>query len=90
MKKFNNTDLFTGYLKQLLHNFNLPKIKVYTKEHAKYKLATNEESPEILSSVQSNKNETFKNVRYFPYIKNGEIQEYIEHFNTKTNLQEYS
>ena len=90
MKKFNNTDLFTGYLKQLLHNFNLPKIKVYTKEHAKYKLANNEESPEILSSVQSNKNETFKNVRYFPYIKNGEIQEYIEHFNTKTNLQEYS
>ena len=32
MEKFNNTTLFTGYLKQLLHNYNLPKYKVYTKD----------------------------------------------------------
>ena len=86
MKKFNNSDLFTGYLKQLLHNFNLPKIKVYTKEHQKYAETHNgEESPEILSTVKADLTDyttnsqttASKNIRYFPYIKNGEIQEYI-------------
>ena len=37
MEKFNNTTLFTGYLKQLLHNFNLPKYKIYTKAQAEYR-----------------------------------------------------
>lgn len=91
MKKFNESDLFTGYLKQLLHNFNLPKIKVYTKEHRKYLEKNHEESPEIISTlkatltnytIENNKYNTnkppMKNVRYFPYIKDGEIQEHID------------
>lgn len=73
MKKFNTSDLFTGYLKQLLHDFNLPKIKVYTKKHREYFNKHNKESAEILSTSQN----TDLNVRHFPYLKDGQIQEYI-------------
>lgn len=89
MKKFNNSDLFTGYLKQLLHNFHLPKIKIYTKQHEQYLQKYHTESPEILETLEASpKNETnvqtgelitqSKNVRYFPYLKDGEIQEYVD------------
>lgn len=36
MEKFNNTGILTGYIKQLLHNFNLPKYRIYTKENELY------------------------------------------------------
>lgn len=36
MFKFNNDHIFTGYLKQLLASFHLPKCKVYTKEQQQY------------------------------------------------------
>lgn len=83
MRKFNTSDLFTGYIKQLLHHFNLPKIKVYTEQHRQYVLKNedknniNKESPEILGTLKTSSESTIKNVRYFPYIKDGEIQEYI-------------
>jgi hypothetical protein len=76
MKKFNTSDLITGYIKQLLKSFNLPKVKIYTDNHLDYLINNNEESPEILRTVQYNSTDT--NVRYFPYIRNGEFQEYID------------
>lgn len=87
MRKFNTSDLLTGYIKQLLHNFNLPKVKVYTEQHRQYMLQymlknegkeiINKESPEILGTLKASSDNTMQNVRYFPYIKDGEIQEYI-------------
>ena len=91
MRTFNNSDLFTGYLKQLLHDFNLPKIKVYTKQHQQYAAQYGVERPDILDTIEASvDNKAYskavadtipsnaqKNVRYFPYIKDGQIQEYV-------------
>ena len=97
MKTFNNSDLFTGYLKQLLHDFNLPKIKVYTKQHERYKIEYGKERPDILGTLEATPTKsglaaletnslTSQNVRYFPYIKDGEIQEYVN--NKWQNIRE--
>lgn len=80
MEKFNNTTLFTGYLKQLLHDFNLPKIKVYTKKYRKYFEAEGKESPEIIETRTTHVDNALKlnHLRYVPYIKDDVIQEYID------------
>ena len=79
METFNNASIFTGYLKQLLHDFNLPRLKVYTKKLEKYKLEHGTESPEIFETIteKTNSGEISEIIRYVPYIKGGLIQEYI-------------
>lgn len=80
MEKFNNTTLFTGYLKQLLHDFNLPKIKVYTKKYHDYFEINRKESPEIIETrtIHIDNESKLNHLRYVPYIKDDMIQEYID------------
>jgi hypothetical protein len=53
MFRFNNTHIFTGYLKQLLSSVNIPTCKIYTKEFADYALKNGTEDPRVLESFNT-------------------------------------
>lgn len=79
MEKFNSSTLFTGYLKQVLHNFNLPKIRVYTKEQQQYAdHHAGTERYDVLETITKTNSKYPDNMRYIPYLKDGTIQEYID------------
>lgn len=87
MFKYNNTHIFTGYIKQLLHDFNLPKFRIYTKANEDYYIATGKEKniiatiPKVKDTFDAEKNslvsEYDANMKYVRYIKDNTIQEYI-------------
>lgn len=78
MQQFNTRSLTTGYIKQLLHDFNLPKIRVYTAAQARYAREHNgEERYDVLKSVSLDTEADAKNkVIYVPYLRENHIQEY--------------
>lgn len=53
MFNYNNTHIFTGYLKQLLSSVNIPTCKVYTKEFADYFNKTGCEDPRVVESIDT-------------------------------------
>ena len=53
MFKFNNTHIFTSYLKQLLASVSIPTCKIYTKEFAKYFEIHGEEDPRVVESINT-------------------------------------
>lgn len=94
MFKFDNTHIFTGYLKQLLSSVNIPTCKIYTAEFANYLKKHGTEDPRVLESfdtlVYTGKNEKGEELKtktrtatHFTYIKNNEFYNYF--WNYKQN-----
>ena len=52
MFSFNNTHIFTGYLKQLLSSVNIPMCKIYTKEFEEFFEKHGFEDPRIIESIE--------------------------------------
>ena len=53
MFKFDNSHIFTGYLKQLLSSVNLPTCRVYTKEFNEYFNKYGKEDPRVIESFDN-------------------------------------
>ena len=80
MFKFNDTNILTGYIKEMLASFNLPSYKVYTRQQREHFEETGEELNVIASQEASNAYEeaTEKHPCFVSYIKDGSVQQYVK------------
>ena len=80
MFKFNDTNILTGYIKEMLASFNLPCYKVYTKQQREHFEETGEELNVIASQEASKASDTApeKHPCFISYIKEGSVQQYFK------------
>ena len=80
MFKFNDTNILTGYIKEMLASFNLPSYKVYTRQQREHFEETGEESNVIVSQEASKASEVApeKHPCFVSYIKDGSVQQYVK------------
>ena len=80
MFKFNDTNILTGYIKEMLASFNLPCYKVYTRQQREHFEETGEELNVIVSqeASQSSDEAPKKHPCFVSYIKDGSVQQYVK------------
>ena len=80
MFKFNDTNILTGYIKEMLASFNLPSYKVYTRQQREHFEETGEELNVIASQEASKASDTTpeKHPCFISYIKEGSVQQYFK------------
>ena len=80
MFKFNDTNILTGYIKEMLASFNLPCYKVYTRQQREHFEKTGEELNVIASQEASkaSKEAKAKHPCFISYIKEGAVQQYFK------------
>lgn len=74
MFKFNDTNILTGYIKEMLASFNLPCYKVYTRQQREHF----EETGEELNVIASQEDREDDNPCFVSYIKEGSVQQYVK------------
>ena len=80
MFKFNDTNILTGYIKEMLASFNLPCYKVYTRQQREHFEKTGEELNVIASQEASQAPDKApeKHPCFISYIKEGAVQQYFK------------
>ena len=80
MFKFNDTNILTGYIKEMLASFNLPSYKVYTRQQREHFEETGEELNVIASQEASKASDEAhkKHPCFISYIKDGAVQQYFK------------
>ena len=76
MFKFNDTNILTGYIKEMLASFNLPSYKVYTRQQREHFEETGEEL-NVIASQEASKVQA-KHTCFVSYIKDGSVQQYVK------------